>query len=284
MTETNAIGRDFWNSSAGRSWVEQEVLLDSMNMPAARVLFSSAGLLPGQRVVDIGCGGGATTLAAATAVIPGGVAYGYDIAEPLVKRARQRAAEAELDNMIVELADVQGLTVPDHLRFDIAISRFGVMFFDDPVRAFTSIRNLLRPGGRLSFVSWAGLEHNPWFRLPMEAAVARLGPAPPVDPNAPGPLAFRDRGRVEDILENAGFRRIASRATDIELPMPGGAEAGAALARHVGPVARLLKARGGTEEDREAIFASLGKRLKAFEVDGELRIPARINLFEATAP
>lgn len=276
----NTAQQAFWSGGPGEAWVAHQAQLDELHAPVSDRLIRAAAPGPGERVLDIGCGAGATCLLAGPLTAPDGQVLGLDISTPLVTLARKRIAAAGLENVTVELADAQTRPAGD-VAFDLAISRFGLMFFEDPVAGFRNIAGLLRPRARLVFACWAPVEHNPWFGLPMRAAVARLGPPEPSDPDAPGPLAFRDRTRVAGILEAAGFWAVQSRAVDLDLPLAGGLEAAVDLFRHVGPVSRHLRDKGGDAADLAAILDGVRELLAPFAGPDGIRVPARINLFEA---
>ncbi len=276
----NTAQQQFWSGDPGQAWVAHQARLDELHAPVAELLLREAAPEPGAHVLDIGCGAGATCLQAGARVSPGGRVLGLDLSEPLLALARRRIAAAGLDTVTVEAGDAQ-VRAPRGEGFDLAISRFGVMFFEDPVAAFRNIAGLLRPGARLVFAAWGPSEHNPWFDLPMRVAVDRLGPAEPGDPDGPGPLAFRDRARVEGLLEAAGLCSIRSRAVDTELPLSGGLEAAAELTQHVGPVKRHMRDRAGDAADMTAILEGVRGVFAPFETEAGLRVPARINLFEA---
>ncbi len=191
----NAAQADFWNSDPGRRWVRFQEGLDSIHASVTDVLLSAARPQPGERVLDVGCGAGAQTFALASAVGPDGAVTGIDFSAPLLERAAERRDELGVGNVTFQLGDAAVESFPTG-TFDLAASRFGVMFFDDPVAAFRNIAAALRPGGRIAFVAWQGQEHNPWFALPHRLAVERLGEGAPSLPDAPGPMAFRDADRV----------------------------------------------------------------------------------------
>ena len=155
------------------------------------------------------------------------------------------------------------------------------MFFDDPVAAFRNIGTALRPGGRVAFVAWAGPEHNAWFTLPLQAAVARLGPVAPTPPDAPGPMAFRDVDRVRGLLRAAGFADAKGEAVAVDLHHPGGMPAVLRLMLAVGPVARMLRESGGTDEDRSAILEAIGTAFAPYVGADGVRVPALLNVFTA---
>jgi SAM-dependent methyltransferase len=210
----NAAERARWNDDVWTmAWRKREVLTDSVTP----LLLGAMEFGPGERVLDVGCGGGKATIAAARMVQPAGSVVGADISAALLSLARQRAAGS--DWVTFQLADMQ----VDHVGgggFDVVMSQFGVMFFDEPVVAFRNLARHLRPGGRLGFACWQAMDRNPWFVGPV---LAPFVPAPP--PLAPGksptgPFAFGDPDRVRDILQDAGFTgiRVELHAHEVDVP------------------------------------------------------------------
>lgn len=275
----NAAQAEYWSSAAGRQWIEHQEALDQTMAGVLRLLVEGAALRPGERIADIGCGTGASTLAAAAMVRPGHV-LAVDLSAPLLDRARTRIETAGLRNVAFLLADAQAHRF-DPAAFDAVISRFGMMFFEDPLAAFRNMARALRPQGRMVFVAWAETSRNPWFQIPEQAAIGRLGAPPAADPQAPGPLAFADAGRVADLLRAAGLCHVRAETMDCLLTPPGDVRAAARLASRVGPAARIMKAKSGTDEDAEVIEARIADHLGAYEQDGAVRVPAVIHLFSA---
>jgi SAM-dependent methyltransferase len=283
MSEANADQSAFWNAQPGQNWVSFQATLDAQMSEVTEALLAAAAPRPGERVIDIGCGAGGSTLALAAAVGPSGRVTGLDVSSPLLARAEERRRERGLANLAFIEADAQDHPF-DPAASDLAVSRFGVMFFADPVAAFANIARALRPGGRLVFAAWAGPEHNPWFTLPQQAAVARLGPVAPAPPEAPGPMAFRDAARVTGLLAAAGLREARAQPVDLGLPNPGGLDALMELICNIGALPRILRDKGGTPEDRAAILGVVRDRFAPFATpDGGIRLPARVILFSAQA-
>jgi SAM-dependent methyltransferase len=204
----NADQIAYWNAVAGETWASLQDRLDHQLEPLGRRGMRELQLAQGQRVLDIGCGSGQTTLALAEAVGAKGAVLGVDISQPMLEVARRRAGANGVTNARFEQADAQ--TEPFEAGgFDVAFSRFGVMFFADPVAAFSNIRSALKAGGRLSFVCWRAQMENPVMTVAMAAAAPFLPPMPPPsDPHAPGPFAFADPERTRGILKDAGFTDI----------------------------------------------------------------------------
>jgi SAM-dependent methyltransferase len=193
---------EHWNSAQTRHWVDQDEHHDRMLRPFTVRLLDAAAVEPGERALDIGCGCGHTTRAVAAAAAPGQV-LGVDLSAPMLDRARQLAEASGLDVDFVQ-ADAQTHPFPAG-AFDVAISRFGVMFFDDPVAAFANVRAGLAGGGRCLFVCWQPLADNPWVRVTVEAMRRHVEAPEPADPHAPGPFSLADPGRLRSILGEAGF-------------------------------------------------------------------------------
>ena len=208
---------------------------------------------------------------------------GIDISAPLLDRAEARRRTAGLGQVGYVRGDAQTHALPA-TEFDAAISRFGVMFFADPVAAFRNIAGALRPSGRVVFAAWAGTEGNPWFALPFRIAVDRLGPVPAPPPDAPGPMAFSDTDRVTGLLRSAGLTDVSAEKRRLELHHPGGVDAITRLATEVGPAVRLAREKNGTEEDIAAITREIGKAFADCATPDGIRIPAEIILYRATRP
>jgi SAM-dependent methyltransferase len=239
----NAAQFDYWNDQTGRTWAELQVLLDQQLAPLGKRAMDALGVRPGQRVLDIGCGCGDTSLSLAARVAPGGAVVGVDLSLPMLDVARGRAADLGHVTFLQADAQVAAFGAP----FDAAFSRFGVMFFADPVAAFRHIRAALRPGGRLGFVCWRLPAENVWMTAPLDAALRHVPAPAPDDPDAPGPFAFARADRVRAILSDAGFARVQIEPCDMEI---GGfdLETALRLALRVGPLSRLLREAGSRPE------------------------------------
>ena len=212
MAFANTEQAEFWAARAS-SWISLESHLEEVIGPAGRMAMDRLDPHPGQHVVDLGCGTGQTTLELAGRVAPGGRAVGVDIAAALLDRAREHAADAGIANIEFRHADVQSSDL-GAAPFDGAFSRFGVMFFADPVAAFTNVHRSLNPGAVLSFACWQPVTSNDWMLVPAQAAVSVLGTAPEMPASdAPGPFSLSDQSRVRTILDSSGFAISTSRLT-----------------------------------------------------------------------
>ena len=218
MAIANEDQAAYWNGDEGSHWVTGQSRYEGMLEPFVDVVLDAAELASGDRVLDIGCGSGATTLAAARRVAPAGTALGVDISAPLLECARRGAESTGVTNASFMLGDAQ-VAALDPQAHDAALSRFGVMFFEDPVAAFANIRGAVRPGGRLAFVAWRPVSENEWFSLPMRtfADFAPPGSVPAGPPAGPGPFAFADEGYVRHVLTDAGWRAIDIATRDVDV-------------------------------------------------------------------
>ncbi len=194
---------EFWNDRGGQQWVRERERYDAMLASCGRRLFEAVHLQAGERVLDVGCGNGATTLEAATLVGPEGAVVGVDISGPMLDEARRRAVDLGQDHVELLQLDAQTASLPG--PFDAIISRFGVMFFEDPARAFENLGSSLRPQGRLSFVCWQEMMKNEWLRVPVLAAVEHVGMPELPPPGAPGPFSLAEPSKIHSLLEAAGM-------------------------------------------------------------------------------
>ena len=203
-TGPNAEQIKYWNDISGPKWVALHEIVDRQIHPLGQAAMDAAGIGAGDRVLDIGCGCGATTADIARRVGAQGAAVGIDVSAVMLERARTVAQDAGLTQARFEHADAQTHDFPPG-AFTVLFSRFGVMFFSDPAAAFANLCPALQPGGRLGFVCWQAITENPWMLVPLAAAAQHITlPAPP-PPGAPSPFAFADAARVRQILTQAGF-------------------------------------------------------------------------------
>lgn len=279
MTEANPEQTRVWNEVAGPKWVAMQRQLDAQLESLGEAAMARLAWRAGDRVLDVGCGAGATTLALARRVAPGEV-VGVDVSEPLVALARRRAAGA--DNLRFELGDAQ--TMRFAAPFDAVYSRFGVMFFSDPVAAFTNLRAALRPGGRLGFVCWRAMDANPWVSEPLAAARSLLPEVPPpTPPGAPGPFAFADGARLRTILADAGFVDLEVRAHDEDMALGGeGIEAAVRSVTQIGPLGAALN--GASEALREQAKAAVRAMFQGHLGPRGVTFAAGVWLVTARAP
>jgi SAM-dependent methyltransferase len=277
----NADQARYWGNVGGRAWVEFQATLDAALAPINAVLLARAAPAAGERVLDVGCGAGVTALAIAERVGAEGRVVAVDISPVMLARAVERTPPSFAARVAFIEADAQVHPFPPG-HFDLLVSHFGSMFFADPVAAFGNLRRALKPGARLHLAAWGPLDGNPWFTIPRDAAVARLGAPPPVPPTAPGPLAFSDIGYVLDILRTSGFAAAAGEAVSLRLEPPGTIADAAQLATSLGPASRIMAAMDGGPEDADAIRQATAAGIAPYWDGNGVRVPAVINLFSAT--
>jgi SAM-dependent methyltransferase len=234
--------RTYWNSEAGETWAKEATRLEAMLAPIGDAVIEALAPQPGERVLDVGCGAGANSRALAAL---GCAVTGVDVSAPLLD-----VAKAKGGGPAYLLADAGADALPG--PFEALYSRFGVMFFADPVAAFAHLRGAMVPGGRMAFVCWRSMLDNDWAREPLAAALPFLTTPPqPGDPHAPGPFAFADGARTQGILKTAGWREVS--VEPLTLPYRVGVDADDALSLmlKIGPLGKLLR------EQPEAVAGTL---------------------------
>ncbi len=255
MTDSNAEQIEYWNGAAGERWAAFQPVLDRALAAISDAVLAFAAGRPGERVLDIGCGTGTTTYALAKAVGPSGSVTGVDISRPMLAVARARGVG-------VNFREADASTRLFHPTHDLLFSRFGVMFFADPLAAFANLHKALSPHGRLAFVCWRDVKENPWASAPIAAARPLLPPQEPVDPLAPGPYAFADDARLRRILSDAGYRDIRIDKLDTTMHMGEGVDEAAEQALRVGPLSRA--AAGLDDATLDRIRTVVREALKPF--------------------
>lgn len=280
-TSANAGQIEFWNGEVGRLWSDQVEDRETLTAEVTAIL--SRLVNRGDRILEIGCGGGGLSLALAAAAGVSGEVLAVDVSVPLLDRARQRATAAGLNNLQFRLVDAQDAELPP-AHFDLLVSQFGVMFFADTTGAFANLRRSLRSGGLARFAVWGPIDRNPFFGIPRAAAVAQLGP-PSVPPGqGPGPFGLSNPEQARLHLVNAGFLDAASAAVDVTLSVAGDATATGEALLHTGPAAALLRQKDGTDADRRAIAARIVEGFRRYETPKGLQVPATILMLSGRAP
>ncbi len=235
----NADQIAYWNGAAGKMWTERQEAQDIVLAPVSAALVSAAAAQPGEHVIDIGCGCGATSIEIARQVGPNGTVLGVDVSAPMLERARQRVT-AGVAATFIEADATTYLFKPASV--DLLVSRFGVMFFSDATRAFANMRKALKPGGRIAFACWRAPKANPFFVVPLMAAYKHVPKLPDVAPDDPGPFSFQSEERVRRILDEAGYTDVTVTPVDLVLDLARGEGLDAAVngALGLGPAHRAL--------------------------------------------
>jgi ubiquinone/menaquinone biosynthesis C-methylase UbiE len=264
----NADQIAMWNGCAGRGWVEAQESLDRLFAPFEDLLVEAVAKSKAQRVLDIGCGTGSTTLAIARQLGPKGTAVGLDISEPMIALAQRRAAlEAAPPRFLC--ADVQTYAF-EPASFDMIVSRFGTMFFDDSVHAFANLRRAASKAAHLHTIVWRSPADNPFMIAAEKAAAPFLPQMPARSPDAPGQFAFADKNRVYSILEKSGWSEIAIEPLDVACTLPE-RELKDYITR-LGPLGRMLPK--FEEPARSRIVAAVRAAFEPFVHGAEVRFTA----------
>jgi SAM-dependent methyltransferase len=281
-TGANAAQQEYWNTVAGPRWVGLGGFVERRVRAVNDLLLARSAVAPGERVLEIGCGTAAATVPFAEAVGERGQVVGVDISEPMLAGARQRIAESGLRNISLLQADAQTHRFEPNY-FDLITSRFGVMFFADPVAAFSNLLPAARPGGRLCFACWASLADNRHWLIPYEVIVRHLGPPAPKPPREPGPMAFSDPDYVRSFLGTAGFDAIEihRETPDIVGSTP---KEEAEHAYIMGPSGRLIDEKKPDEAVRETIRREMTQAFAALARGGEMVLPSTVFLVTARRP
>lgn len=237
--DKNADQIAYWNGAGGQRWADRQPVQDILLQPVADILIDRARIKAGEHILDVGCGSGSTTFGFAKAVGSTGHVTGVDISAPMLSRAREVTPAGAPVEFILADATIYPFA-PD--SFDLLASRFGVMFFADPVMSFTNMRKAMKRSGRLAFACWREPRENPFFMTALQAVYKHVPKMPPVGPDDPGPFAFAAEERVNRILKAAGFSNIAMEPCNLALDIAIGRGMDAAVrsALEIGPAARAL--------------------------------------------
>jgi SAM-dependent methyltransferase len=278
--DQNADQIAYWNGPGGQHWADRQPTQDIVLAPVSDILIDRAKAKAGERIIDIGCGCGSTTIALAQKVGPTGHVVGVDISAPMLARARQIApvglpAEFVLADATIYKFDPSG--------FDLLASRFGVMFFAEPAVSFANMRKALRPSGRLTFACWQDPRANPFFMAPLQAVYKHVPKLPQLGPEDPGPFSFASEARVNRILGEAGFTGIEMEPCDLSLDIAVGRGLDAAVqsALEIGPAARALAEQ--PPEVRAAAENSIREALAVFARGQAVPLAASIWIVTARA-
>jgi len=278
--ERNADQIAYWNGPGGQRWSDRQAAQDRLLAPVSDVLISHIAAKPGERILDVGCGCGGLSIALASKVAPDGSVLGVDISAPMLARARETAPAGLPVEFVLADATVHPF---EPGGFDCLVSRFGVMFFADPVASFTNMHRALKPSGRMAFACWREPKQNPWMMTPLQAVYRHVPKLPPQGPDDPGPFAFASEERVRRILAEAGFRDVAlePRELSLDIAIGKGLEAAVQSALEIGPANRALE--GHPQEVREAARQSVREILTPYRQGDRVALPGAIWLVSATA-
>ena len=278
--DLNADQIAYWNGPGGQRWADRQQSQDILLAPVANLVIERARPTAGERVIDVGCGSGAISIALAQKVGPTGHVLGIDISGPMLARARQIAPAGLPVEFVLADATVYPFAPAS---FDLLVSRFGVMFFADPGASFANLRKALKPSGRLAFACWREPRENPFFMAPLQAVYKHVPKLPQQGPEDPGPFAFASEARVQRILGEAGFAGVAMEPCNLSLDVAVGRGLDAAVqgALEIGPAARAL-----AEQPPEVVAAashSIREALAPLVRGQSVPLPAAIWIVTARA-
>lgn len=272
------LDQTFWKQKGGEAWLQLQDLMERLYLPLSDAILDRLAPPAGARILDVGCGGGATTLALARRLGPDGRAVGVDISQSLLDSAHRQAAAADVDTIEFVQADAQTHDFGEN-SFDAVISRFGVMFFSDPEAAFANLRRATREGGSMVLVCWRRAEDNPLALLPAEAAAPLLPEPPQVTTDGPGRFALRDPDHVRGILARSGWREIDIAPLNVSTPLD--FDEAMALSTRLGVLATVLP--GLDDPLRAEICEAVAARLRDHVQDGVIPMSAACWLVSARA-
>jgi SAM-dependent methyltransferase len=271
----------YWNGAGANRWSEGCNAPDAVFAPIAELLYARARPAPGERVVDVGCGCGATAVELARRVGPTGRAVGVDISAAMIAEARRRAPAGGAAEFLVADAATH---VFAPASIDLLFSRFGVMFFADPALAFANLRKATKRGGRLVFACWRELARNPWHTVPLEAACKHVPRPREPGPDEPGPFSLADEARLRRVLAAAGFVRVAPTPVEFDLDLAAGKGFDAAVETpfHIGFASRALE--NQPEASRAAARGAIRAALAPYRRGASVPLRAAIWIVEAVNP
>lgn len=277
-TVFNEAQRTRWNGSDGEFWMREQKRMDRTLAPVLGPLLEFAAPRAGSTVIDVGCGCGATTVEFARAVGPSGRVIGIDVSVPMLGRARERLREFDYATCLE--GDAAEIPLRD-LEAELIVSRFGVMFFGDPVAAFANLRSALVPGGRMRFACWRPIDENPWLRIPLHAVYEHVERLPRPEPGEPGPFSMAEPERVARILTAAGFTSPAFTPLDVEMDLAAGGtlEDAVIQSSSMGPAKRALADR--PENVRAAAIESIRRALTPYASARGVNLPGAVWLVAA---
>ena len=278
----NAPQIEYWDGPAGDRWARladsQDAMLEALGLAA----IDACDIQPGHTVLDCGCGSGMTTFEISNRVGANGRVAGIDLSGPMLDVAITRLKARGITNIQFEQKDIAAYPFEQE-TFDRVFSRFGVMFFVDPVAAFTNIRGGMKSGGRLAFVCWQALHKNPWMEIPLKTALRHVPPPPPADPDAPSPHAFADPDKIRRLLSGAGFAEIGVDALEMRLPFEADARSTAKrLVQASGAVARLLS--NEPENIKARVEDDVCEAVAEFQTDSGVMLGSSTWVVTATSP
>lgn len=262
----NADMKDFWNGVGALKWIHFQYALEASLAPFGRGIIEASGVEVGDLVLDIGCGCGDTTFEIGQRVGRDGHVHGLDISRPMILRSRKTKSKLGVKNVTFGCEDAQTYAFEPDL-VDVVFSRFGVMFFDDPLAAFVNMRRGLKPGGRLAFLCWQSAQDNEWIHRSLDVVSRHIPLQEPLGPEQPGPLSFRQKARIERILTDAGFRDIQIEPSESSFLVGKSIDAAIGFLTQLGPAANVISQAEPDEITKALIVDDLRNCLMDYVTD-----------------
>ena len=270
---------EYWNKGIGQKWVKEDNSLNERFAILTKEFFSRANINKNEKVLDIGCGGGITSFEASKLVGKDGYVLGADISEILLNLAKKNFSN--IDNLEFKYCDVQNYNFKKNI-FSKAISRFGVMFFENPIVAFKNIYNSIQDGGSLHFVCWTNVLENEFFTAAANIIIKHLNKEFPQVTRAPGPFAFSEKKYVKQILNASGFKNIKVDKIYTSISTYDDSQKDGELLFNIGLAGRLLAEENLSEEELSKIKNKIIEMTQKRQIDGKINYKACLNFVSAT--
>ncbi|MBQ0718923.1 MAG: methyltransferase domain-containing protein [Gammaproteobacteria bacterium] len=264
--QPNAGMAEFWNGNGGKNWVSREARLEASLKPFGQQAMAAGAIEAGQRILDIGFGCGESAIELAGKVGSKGQVHGVDISVAMVEAAEKKAATKGVTNVTFECADAQTSAFAAN-AYDFVFSRFGVMFFDDPITAFKNIYAALKPGGRLAFICWAPRDQNAWVGLPLQVVAKHLSLPTPPGIDEPGPFSLSEESRVSGVLNAAGFADIAVKPYETAFVLGDNIDEALSFLMQLAPSGSAINNAEADEATRARIGVDMAAMLKSHDGD-----------------
>ena len=254
MKIINQDQKEFWNEKKGKIWISLEKNIEKMLGPLGDHAINTLKPKVGEKILDVGCGTGSTSLKLSKLVGKEGLITGIDISEPILGFAKKQANVKRIKNIKFVLADAQNFQFSEN-NYDAVFSRFGIMFFEDPITAFKNIRKSLKDKGRLTFICWCSREENDWINLSSNIASQFLELPPKANPKDPGPFALEDHRYIEEILINSGWKNIVIKNHGEKIIVGETLDSSAEFLSRMGPMSVPFE--NANEQTKEKVISAL---------------------------
>jgi len=272
---------ELWNGGGGLNWMRFQNRLEKSLTPFGQQAISTAMFTKNERILDVGCGWGDTSFEIAQNVGSNGYVRGIDISELILRQARSQTASFRLNNISFECVDAESHNF-EAIEYDVIFSRFGIMFFNDPVAAFKNIRTALKKNGRIVFICWQSVNANQWVNLPIEITEKYTALTQQIDPEAPGGFAFGNSNRVLQILKDAGFVDVKVEPFKTKFNVGKNLDEAIEFLSHLGPASSVLDDPKINDEIKSNIIKELRNTLALYQTSQGVELDAATWIFTAT--